>query len=71
MKRTRTGRRRTPSERPWHGALSPDPRDPDIVRGQGARADRAFRKGGQEMIAWAGRRLPVSAGHRKWFQVSD
>ncbi len=57
MKRIRTGRRRTPSERPWPGALSPDPRDPDIVRGQGARADRAFRKGGQEMIAWAGRRL--------------
>jgi hypothetical protein len=57
MKRIRTGRRRTPGERPWPGAVSPDPRDPDIVRATGARADRAFRNGGQEMIAWAGRRL--------------
>jgi hypothetical protein len=57
MKRIRIGRRRAPSERPWPGAVSPDPPDPDIVRGHGARADRAFRKGGQEMIAWVGRRL--------------
>jgi hypothetical protein len=57
MKRIRTGRPRAPSERPWPGALSPDPPDPGIVRGQGARADRAFRNGVQEMIASAGRRF--------------
>ena len=32
MKRIRIGRRRVRSERPWLEALSPDPRDPDIVR---------------------------------------
>jgi helix-turn-helix protein len=32
MKRIRIGRRRFRSERPWLEALSPDPRDPDIVR---------------------------------------
>jgi hypothetical protein len=57
MKRIRTGRRRAPSERPWPEAVSPDPPDPDIVRATGAREGRAFRKGGQEMIAWAGQRL--------------
>ena len=32
MKRIRIGRRRVRSERPWLDELSPDPRDPDIVR---------------------------------------
>ena len=32
MKRTRIRRPRVRSERPWLEALSPDPRDPDIVR---------------------------------------
>jgi hypothetical protein len=32
MKRIRIGRRRVRSERPWLEALSPDPRDTDIVR---------------------------------------
>ncbi len=44
--------RRARSERLWPGALSPDPRDPDIVRAKGARADRAFRKGTRDMMAW-------------------
>jgi hypothetical protein len=35
----------------------PDPPGPDIVRATGARADRAFRKGTRDMMAWAGRRL--------------
>ncbi len=38
-------------------ALSPGPRDRDIVRAKGTRADRAFRKGTRDMMAWAGRRL--------------
>jgi hypothetical protein len=46
MNRIRIGRPRARSERPWPGALSPDPRDPDIAR---------------EMIAWAGRRLWLAA----------
>ena len=32
MNRIRIGRPRARSERPWPGALSPDPRDPDIAR---------------------------------------
>jgi hypothetical protein len=32
MKRTRIRRPRVRSGRPWFEALSPDPRDPDIVR---------------------------------------
>jgi hypothetical protein len=32
MKRTRIERRRVRSERPWLEELSPDPRDPDLVR---------------------------------------
>ncbi len=43
--------------RPRARALSPDPPDPDIARAKGARADRAFRKGARDMIAWADRRL--------------
>jgi hypothetical protein len=43
--------------RPRARALSPVPSDPDIVRAKGARADHAFRKGAQDMMAWAGRRL--------------
>ncbi len=61
MNRIRIGRPRARSERPWPGALSPDPRDPDIARAKGVRADRAFRKGGREMIAWVGRRLWLAA----------
>jgi hypothetical protein len=57
MNRIRIGRPRARSERPWPGALSPDPRDPGIVRAKGAHADRAFRKGGRDVIAWAGRCL--------------
>jgi hypothetical protein len=43
--------------RPGALALSPDPRDPDIVWAKGAGAGRAFRKGARDMMAWAGRRL--------------
>jgi hypothetical protein len=32
MKRIRIERRKVRAERPWLEALSPDPRDPDIVR---------------------------------------
>jgi len=32
MKRIRIGRRRARDKSPWLEALSPDPRDPDIVR---------------------------------------
>jgi hypothetical protein len=52
--------RRARNERLWPGTLSPDPRDPDIVRAKGARADRAFRKGARDMMAWAGRRLRLA-----------
>jgi hypothetical protein len=61
MKRIRIGRRRARSERPWPGALSPDPREPGHRPGQGARAGRAFRKGGREMIAWTAGRLWLAA----------
>jgi hypothetical protein len=57
MKRIRIGRPRAQSERPWPGALSPGPPDPDIVRARSAHADRAFRKGARDMMAWVGRRL--------------
>ena len=57
MNRIRIGRPVARSERRWPGALSPDPPDPDIVRAKGARAGRAFREAGREMMAWAGRRL--------------
>jgi hypothetical protein len=50
MNRIRTGR-------PRARALSPYLQDPDIVRATGARADRAFRKGARDMMAWAGRCL--------------
>jgi hypothetical protein len=50
MNRIRIGRQRP-------RALSPDPPDPGIVRATGARADRAFRNGARDMMAWAGRRL--------------
>ena len=43
--------------RPRARALSPDPPDPDIVRATGVRADRGFRNGARDMMAWAGRRL--------------
>jgi len=61
MNRIRIGRPRARSERPWPGALSPGPPDPDIARASGARADRAFRKGARDMIAWVGRRLWLAA----------
>ena len=57
MNRIRIGRPRARSERPWPGALSPGPPDPDIVRANGARADRAVRNGARDMMAWVGRRL--------------
>jgi len=57
MNRIRIRRPRARSERPWPGALPPDPPDPDIVRARGARADRAFRNGAQDMMAWVGRGL--------------
>ena len=57
MNRIRIGRPGARSERPWPGALSPGPPDPDIVRATGARPDRAFRKAARDMMAWAGRRL--------------
>ena len=53
MNRIRIGRPGARSERPWPGALSPDPPDPGIGRATGARADCALRN----MMAWAGRRL--------------
>ena len=61
MNRIRIGRPKARSERPWPGALSPDPRDPDVAWATGVRADRALRKGGREMIAWVGRRLWLAA----------
>src|ERR1700746_2467107 len=47
--------------RPRARALSPDPPDQDIVRAQGARADRVFRNRARDMMAWAGRRLSLAA----------
>jgi hypothetical protein len=45
MKRIRIGRKRARSERPWLEALSPDPRDPDIVRAKAlARSRKASGK---------------------------
>ena len=46
-----------PERTPVAGALSPDPPGPDIVRARGPCANRAFRKGARDMMAWAGRRL--------------
>jgi hypothetical protein len=57
MNRIRIGWPRARSERPRPWALSPYPPDPDIARATGARAGRAFRKAGQDMMAWAGRQL--------------
>jgi hypothetical protein len=57
MNRIRIGRPRARSERPWPGALPPDPPDPDTARATGARAGRAFRKAARDMMARAGRRL--------------
>jgi hypothetical protein len=57
MNRIRIRRPRARSERPWPGALPPDPPDPGIVRARGARADRAFQEGARDMMAWAGRCL--------------
>ena len=61
MNRIRIGRPRARSERPWPGALWPDPRDPEILRVRGTRADRAFWKPARDMMAWAGRRLWLAA----------
>ena len=60
MNRIRIGRPGARSERPWPGALSPDPPDPDIARATGARADRAIRKAARDMRAWVGRRWQAS-----------
>ena len=55
--RTTQGPERTPVAR---GTVAGPP-DPDIARASGARADRAFRKGARDMIAWVGRRLWLAA----------
>ena len=55
--RIRIGRPRARSERPWPAGTLTGPARPGHRPGQGARTDRAFRKGAREMIAWAGRRL--------------
>jgi hypothetical protein len=48
MKRIRIGRRRVRSERRWPEALSPDPRDPDIVRAKAlARTARSGKAAGK------------------------
>ena len=57
MNRIRIGRPGARSERPWPEALSPGPQDPGVVRARGAGADRAVRKAGRTMMAWAVRRL--------------
>jgi len=57
MNRIGIGRPGARSGRPWPGALSPDPPDPDIARATGARPDCAFRKAARDMMAWAGGRL--------------
>jgi hypothetical protein len=57
MNRIRIGRPGARSERRWPGVPSPDPPDRDIVRATGAREDRAVRKAGRDMMAWAGRCL--------------
>jgi hypothetical protein len=57
MNRIRIRRSGARSGRPWPGALSPDPPDPDIVRATGARPDCAFRKAARDMMAWACRCL--------------
>jgi len=49
------------TRRPGAQALSPDPPDPDTGRPAGARADRAFRAGARDLMAWAGRRLWLAA----------
>jgi hypothetical protein len=60
MRRTRIRRSRVRSKRPWLEALSPDPRDPDVVRGQGTRADHAFQPGAGKCPPGRGRaRLAV------------
>jgi len=50
MNRIGIGRPGARSGRPWPGALSPDPPDPDIARATGARPDCAFRKAARDMI---------------------
>jgi len=57
MNRIRIGRPVARGQRRWPGALLPDPPDPGIARPTGARAGRAFRTGGRDMIACAGRCL--------------
>jgi hypothetical protein len=57
MNRIRIGRPGARSGRRWPWALPPGPPDPDTARATGARAGRAFRKAGRDMMAWAGRRL--------------
>jgi hypothetical protein len=55
MKRIRIERQRTRSRRPWPEALSPDPRDPDIVRAKAA--DRTARS--RRASAAGARQLPL------------
>ena len=60
MNRIRIGRPRARSERPWPGLLSPDPRDPHIVRARRSRGPRVPKRR-RVMIAWAGRYLWLAA----------
>ena len=57
MNRIRIGRPGAGGERRCPGALSPDPRDPGVVRAAGARAGRAVRNGARDMMARAGQSL--------------
>ena len=58
MNRIRIGRPRARSERPWPGALSPDPRDPDIVRAKAlARTARSGKAPGHDGL---GRPAPMA-----------
>jgi hypothetical protein len=53
MNRIRIGRTRARTPPPYLP-------DPGIVRARGACADRAFRKGARDMMAWAGRPLRLA-----------
>ena len=61
MKRIRIGRRRPGANAGGPGQFRQARETPDIVRGKGARADRAFRKGVRKTIAWTGRCLWLAA----------
>ena len=56
MKRIRIERRKVRAERPWLEALSPDPRDPDIVRVKTFPRTAPPRQAPREMTGPAGSR---------------